>query len=86
MVLDTSAIVAMLLKEPGFENLIEKIGEWTRRWFLSPHPAALNFGDCQSYAISSVAGLPLLFTPRDLIGLHTDHDRAIPPEGRRRQL
>jgi ribonuclease VapC len=29
------------------------------------HPAELNFGDCQSCAISSVAGLPLLFTGSD---------------------
>ncbi len=29
------------------------------------HPAALNFGDCMSYAISAVAGMPLLFTGDD---------------------
>jgi ribonuclease VapC len=29
------------------------------------HPAKLNFGDCMSYAIASVAGMPLLFTGND---------------------
>jgi ribonuclease VapC len=29
------------------------------------HPARLNFGDCMSYAIASVAGLPLLYTGSD---------------------
>jgi ribonuclease VapC len=29
------------------------------------HRAELNFRDCMSYAVASVAGLPLLFTGRD---------------------
>jgi ribonuclease VapC len=29
------------------------------------HPAALNFGDCMSYALSAVSGLPLLCTGHD---------------------
>jgi ribonuclease VapC len=29
------------------------------------HPAALNFGDCMTYAIASVAGMPLLFAGED---------------------
>ena len=29
------------------------------------HPAALNFGDCMSYAVASVAGMPLLFSGED---------------------
>src|SRR5262249_51047073 len=29
------------------------------------HPAQLNFGDCLSYALASVAGLPLLYTGND---------------------
>ena len=29
------------------------------------HPAALNFGDCMSYALASVSGLPLLCTGDD---------------------
>ena len=29
------------------------------------HPAALNFGDCMSYAIAQASGLPLLYTGKD---------------------
>jgi ribonuclease VapC len=29
------------------------------------HPAGLNFGDCMSYALSAVTGLPLLCTGDD---------------------
>jgi ribonuclease VapC len=29
------------------------------------HPAALNLGDCMSYAVASVAGMPLLFIGDD---------------------
>lgn len=119
MVLDTSAIVAVLIREPagpqyfariatesrvyvGSATLVEcimvlssRIGanawpalatfledsraevvdfrfehfEAAREAFLrygkGRHPAALNFGDCLSYAIARVAGLPLLATGND---------------------
>ena len=29
------------------------------------HPAALNFGDCMSYAVAAVSGFPLLYTGTD---------------------
>jgi ribonuclease VapC len=29
------------------------------------HPAALNFGDCLTYAVSRVAGQPLLYVGQD---------------------
>ncbi len=29
------------------------------------HPAALNFGDCMSYAVARLAGMPLLYTGAD---------------------
>jgi ribonuclease VapC len=35
------------------------------RFGKSRHPAALNSGDCMSYATASVAGEPLLFTGDD---------------------
>jgi len=38
------------------------------------HPASLNFGDCMSYAVASVAGMPLLFTGEDFT--QTDIARA----------
>ena len=29
------------------------------------HPAALNYGDCMSYAVAKVAGMPLLYVGND---------------------
>ncbi len=119
MVLDSSAIVAIHLREPGHERLIDRIdaaevvvvgvptlletamvltarlGQDARpmifaflrrleaevvpfneehmdaaatafiRFGRGRHPAALNFGDCMSYAVASVSGMPLLFTGQD---------------------
>jgi ribonuclease VapC len=119
MVLDSSAMVAILLREPGHEELIDRmdaaevlivgaptlleatmvltarLGQDARplvfaflrrldaevipfneehldaaatafiRFGRGRHPAALNFGDCMSYAIASVAGMPLLFAGED---------------------
>jgi ribonuclease VapC len=128
MVLDSSAIVAVLLKEPGYERLLEatssaevivvgvptllettmvlttRLGQDARpllsaflrrleaevvafneehleaattaflRFGRGRHAAGLNFGDCQAYAIASVAGLPLLFVGEDFT--RTDIARA----------
>jgi ribonuclease VapC len=119
MVLDSSAIIAILLCEPSHERLIDRseaadivvvgmptlletamvltarLGQDARpmiyaflrrlnaelvpfndqhvdvavtafiRFGRGRHPAALNFGDCMSYAVASVAGMPLLFTGDD---------------------
>src|SRR5271165_4902741 len=119
MVLDSSAIVAIHLKEPGHERLIEaiekaemavvgvptlleaamvlstRLGQDARpllfafvrrleaevvafneehldaattaflRFGRGRHPAGLNFGDCMSYAVAAVAGMPLLFNGED---------------------
>src|ERR1017187_2476729 len=119
MVLDSSAIVAIHLREPGYERLIDRIeaaevvvvgvptlletvmvltarlGQDARpmifaflrhleeelvpfneghldaaatafiRFGRGRHPAALNFGDCMSYAVASAAGMPLLSTGDD---------------------
>ena len=35
------------------------------RYGKGRHPARLNFGDCMSYAVASLAGLPLLYTGTD---------------------
>jgi ribonuclease VapC len=35
------------------------------RYGKGRHPAALNFGDCMSYALARVSGLPLLYTGND---------------------
>jgi len=128
MVLDSSAIVAIHLREPGYESLMEaitraevivvgaptlletvmvlttRLGQDARPMLLNflrqveaevvpfrqqhsdaatgaflrfgrgRHPAGLNFGDCMSYAMASVAGMPLLFTGEDFA--RTDITRA----------
>jgi ribonuclease VapC len=128
MVLDSSAIVAIHLKEPGYDRLMEaidrtevvvvgaptlletamvltaRLGQDARpqlfaflrrlegevvafnqehldaattaflRFGRGRHPAGLNFGDCMSYAIASVAGMPLLYTGEDFT--QTDIGRA----------
>jgi ribonuclease VapC len=114
LILDSSAIVAVLLKEPSYERLLERLAEnpepgigaptmvetgivlaarlgergqtllarfaqayelvilpcgaehWTiavqafLRFGKGRHPAALNFGDCLTYAIARLADEPLL--------------------------
>lgn len=119
MVLDSSAIVAIHLKEPGYERLLDalekasvvlvgaptllesamvltaRLGRDARpglsaflrglhaevvpfneahqdtavtaflRFGRGRHPASLNFGDCMSYAVAAVSGVPLLFTGGD---------------------
>jgi ribonuclease VapC len=119
MVLDTSAIVALVLKEPGYERLAVLIDQaqevlvgtpslveaamvlssrmrqdarpvlqvllrhvravvvpfdndhvWAAtgaflRFGRGRHAAALNFGDCMSYAVASIAGQPLLYIGDD---------------------
>lgn len=47
-----------------------------RRYGKGRHPAALNFGDCFSYALSVQSGQPLLFKGRDFA--HTDVVAALP--------
>ena len=119
MILDTSAILAVLLREPGCEGLLRHIAQaqmvgvgaptvvetamvlsarirknsrvllneflreaeveiipFTRdhyeiavdafeRYGKGRHSAALNFGDCMTYAVTRVSGMPLLFTGSD---------------------
>ncbi|HEV7507225.1 MAG TPA: type II toxin-antitoxin system VapC family toxin [Thermoanaerobaculia bacterium] len=119
MILDSSVIVAVAMREPGYEDLVGKMrsadalgigsptltevgmvlssrlgvepqalldrflrdfgvvpvafGEqhWRealeafRRFGKGRHPAALNFGDCLSYAVARLAGHPLLFVGDD---------------------
>lgn len=35
------------------------------RYGKGNHPAALNFGDCMTYAVAFLSGLPLLYTGDD---------------------
>ncbi len=45
-----------------------------RQWGRGNHPAALNFGDCFSYALARERGEPLLFKGEDFA--RTDVERA----------
>jgi ribonuclease VapC len=45
-----------------------------QRYGKGRHPAALNFGDCLSYAVARLSGMPLLFTGDDFS--KTDIPRA----------
>jgi ribonuclease VapC len=119
MIVDTSAIVAVFLREPGFEGLIDRLAgapvagigaptlaeagivlsarlrtdargllgrflqkfeiqtvsfeevHWQEavlawlRFGKGRHPAALNFGDCLTYAVAKLSGRPLLFVGDD---------------------
>jgi len=119
MIVDSSALVSILLMEAGYEALVEKLdraevlfvgaptvlesaivlssrlrrdarpmvaGLFFRmnaeiidfnqqhyeaaltsylRFGKGRHPASLNFGDCMSYAMASVSGLPLLYAGTD---------------------
>jgi len=119
MIIDSSALLAIVFQEPGFEGLLDRIGSpnavaagtptlaetgivlhtrlgtnahgllermldelgiqevpfgeihWReavdayRRFGKGRHPAALNFGDCMTYAVARLAGEPLLFVGDD---------------------
>jgi ribonuclease VapC len=49
-----------------------------RKFGKGRHKAALNFGDCASYATAKVRGYPLLFKGDDFS--RTDVVRAVPPQ------
>ena len=49
------------LREEHWEVAVEAF----LRYGKGRHPAGLNFGDCLAYAVSKVAGMPLLFTGQD---------------------
>lgn len=69
--LDARAVLERFLRD--FEVVIIPFGEhhWLeavdayRRFGKGRHPAALNFGDCLSYATASLAAQPLLFVGED---------------------
>jgi len=119
MILDSSAVIAVLEEEPGCESLVRRMAQAPvlaagsptlveaaivlcsrsghdararlneflrdaevevipfteehyeaavdafRRYGKGRHPAALNFGDCLTYAVARLSGLPLLYTGED---------------------
>jgi ribonuclease VapC len=46
------------------------------RYGKGRHKAALNFGDCMSYAVAKARAVPLLYKGQDF--LHTDINPALP--------
>jgi ribonuclease VapC len=119
MIVDTSVVIAVIVKEPGYASLARKLSDadvlgigtptltecgivltarlgplgrtllnefldqfpvvevpfteehWRmaltafERFGKGRHPAALNFGDCMSYAVARLANRPLLFVGND---------------------
>ncbi len=49
-------------------GLAEKARDAFLRYGKGRHPAALNLGDCASYAVAKARGLPLLFKGNDFSG------------------
>jgi ribonuclease VapC len=54
-------VVPVAFGEPHWREALEAF----RRFGKGRHPAALNFGDCLSYAVARLAGHPLLFVGDD---------------------
>ena len=74
MVIDTSALVAITLKEPSRAALLEVIEKAHAKVAISAferfgkgmkHRAQLNFGDCAVYALAVLQGEPVLATGDD---------------------
>ncbi len=68
---DSRALLASSLRELGVqvtpftEDHYHAAINAFLRYGKGRHPAALNFGDCMSYAVAAVSGLPLLYTGKD---------------------
>jgi ribonuclease VapC len=65
------SLLARLLDEAGIETVPFTAAHWPiavdafARYGKGRHPAALNFGDCLTYATCRLAGRPLLCTGDD---------------------
>jgi ribonuclease VapC len=68
---DARPVVSLLLQEAGVEEVPFGAGHWREavgaflRYGKGRHPAALNFGDCISYATAKLASVPLLCVGED---------------------
>src|SRR5579864_889864 len=68
---DPRSLLASLLRTmaaeivPFTEEHYEAAVSAFLRYGKGRHPAALNFGDCMSYALARVSGLPLLYSGND---------------------
>jgi ribonuclease VapC len=64
LVLGAVARSHAVVTEFGPDHWREALSAW-QRFGKGRHPAALNFGDCLSYAVARVAGEPLLAKGND---------------------
>ncbi len=69
MVIDTSAVIAILQKEVEAQQFAELVAAAAKAAYFTYgkgyHPARLNMGDCCSYALTKTTGEPLLFKGND---------------------
>jgi len=67
VIVDASALVALLLREPGWERIAGALAaaDAYATYGRGRHAASLNFGDCMSYAVARMAQAPLLFVGND---------------------
>jgi ribonuclease VapC len=78
------SLLARLLYEAGIETIPYTAAHWPvavdafTRYGKGRHPAALNFGNCLTYATCRLARRPLLCTGDDFP--QTDLDLVVPPE------
>ena len=83
-VIDTSAIVALVIGEPERDANAQAIQQADVAFGKgSGYPAGLNFGDVFSYALAKVRGLPLLykgddFSQTDVVGVLAAADNGKP--------
>ena len=73
MIVDASALVSLLLREPGWERIADADAYAT--YGRGRHAASLDFGDCTSYAVARMAQAPLLFVGNDFS--QTDLEMAL---------
>lgn len=71
--LDGSSLLASFLQQRNFDIVSFSDAHWRVaqsafvRYGNGRHPAALNFGDCLTYAVAAVAGEPLLCVGNDFV-------------------
>ena len=68
MIVDTSALIAILEDEPEAEEFQRSLMATRLAWRefgKGNHPARLNFGDCFVYALAKTLDEPLLFKGDD---------------------
>jgi uncharacterized protein with PIN domain len=64
VIVDSSALVAIVVGEPDAESLLERLTTGPAPARVSA-PAGLNLGDCFAYAAARAFGEPLLFKGDD---------------------